>query len=541
MGRGFAQEGLTKESAELLIWMARNRLNLVGHGAHTHKLMKKLGIISREGGHFFDKIIDPDRIMPSGKTLWEEHPEWYGVPNEWEFIKENAFYTQPCSSQPEGLDFLAEGLVDLLMTRWKHGDEVDIWGFDVWGSVCHCPGCEKLGNGTDQNLALASRFRDYLNKARKEGRLDRDVKMALCAYEGTTTLEAPLNPIPQNLIDAGDFILYAPIVRCYEHSFGDASCSYNAMYDNVLKGWNDIENRIGIMVLEYYNVSKLEDLPILFTKVLQDDFKQYFKRGVRGFTYMHLPLTNWGVRAITQLLYAELPWNPDMDVDAYVAEYLQNRYGDYHEEMAIVYDEIERAWSKCTSWRAWKRENLLRQMIGWDGKLPQEPLHVDDHFGTPEGMEKMGEESERLLNDAYARLDRILQDAKNNYVPDGSGAVAVNPIQQMKMQRNNMLLYALGEDKRMLIYGVDTMALMLRMGKYYNALYARDFALADALWQEIDALEQKMESYYVPLVYQPHYAEVYSYSALRRTQLTAPLQRCRAFRNSQEYKDLTKK
>jgi hypothetical protein len=64
----------------------------------------------------------------------------------------------------------------------------------------------------------------------------------------------------------------------------------------------------------------------------------------------------------------------------------------------------------------------------------------------------------------------------------------------------------------MLIYGVDTMALMLRMGKYYNALYARNFALADALWQEINALEQKMESYYVPLVFQSHRAEVYSYT-----------------------------
>lgn len=32
------------------------------------------------GGHIFETIVAPDRVMPSGKTLWEECPQWYGLP-----------------------------------------------------------------------------------------------------------------------------------------------------------------------------------------------------------------------------------------------------------------------------------------------------------------------------------------------------------------------------------------------------------------------------------------------------------------------------
>jgi len=32
------------------------------------------------GGHIFETIVAPDRVMPPGKTLWEEHPQWYGLP-----------------------------------------------------------------------------------------------------------------------------------------------------------------------------------------------------------------------------------------------------------------------------------------------------------------------------------------------------------------------------------------------------------------------------------------------------------------------------
>lgn len=70
LGRGFSIEGALKESADLLIWMARNRMNAYGDRPNTRALMRKLGIVMRDGGHIFEAILAPDRPTPSGRTLW---------------------------------------------------------------------------------------------------------------------------------------------------------------------------------------------------------------------------------------------------------------------------------------------------------------------------------------------------------------------------------------------------------------------------------------------------------------------------------------
>ena len=64
LGRGFSIEGALKESADLLIWMARNRMNAYGDRPNTRALMRKLGIVMRDGGHIFEAILAPDSSDP---------------------------------------------------------------------------------------------------------------------------------------------------------------------------------------------------------------------------------------------------------------------------------------------------------------------------------------------------------------------------------------------------------------------------------------------------------------------------------------------
>ena len=529
LGRGFTIEGRMKESSGLLLWMARNRLNMGGQRQNTMPLMCKLGIAKRNGGHIFETLLDPDRPEPSGKTLWDAHPEWYGTPASGEKRKKTALQMQFCVSDPALMAFLSEELLARIMGEWHGADEIDVWGLDTWGSVCSCPSCRALGNGTDQNLYMASQFRTFLNRARAEGRLDRAVKLVLCSYEGTSTLFPPEKPVPQNLIDAGDYILYAPIVRCYAHTLADESCSYNRFYQHALSGWARVKPCIGLVALEYYNVGKFEDLPLLFTKTMQRDFQNYVRCGVRGFSYMHIPLVNWGMRALTQLLFAELSWDPNADVERLVGDYLQNRYAQYAAEMAEVYRKTEDAWRFITSWRDWKDKSFLYRMLNWDGRQPDKPLQVDDHFETPAKFEQMGLRSERLLCEALEQLNGVLRMEKNNtaHISAKTGA-AVNPIEQRKSQRHSQLRYFLSEDKRLLIYGRDTLRLMLRMGQYYNALYDRRLSDAAAFWAQIEALEERLESYYLPLGFDER--DIVSSDALLRTQLRDTIARCRKYR-----------
>ena len=409
MGRGFSLDGQLNESEELALWMAHNRLNVYASRPNTHAIMHKLGFVLREGGHIFETILDPDRAMGSGKTIWEAHPEWYGTSETLEKTKENALKTQFCVSDPALLDYLSEELLSHIMDEWRDADEISVWGFDTWGGVCRCEKCRKLGNGTDQTLRMASHFREYLNRARKEKRLDRDVKMVLCAYEGTGTLLPPEKPVPQNLIDAGDYWLYATIVRCYAHPFGDPNCSYNREYAEILRQWGRLEKTLPMVVLEYYNVSKFEDLPLLFSRSMEADFPFYVKNGISGFNYMHIPMVNWGVRALTQVLFAELSWDPERPVEPLIEEYFEKRYGPYREEMKEIYRELEKAAEHITSWRAWKDKSLLSRLMEWDGGIPRKPLEVDDHFGTPENFETMGEASLALVQDALKRMETVVR------------------------------------------------------------------------------------------------------------------------------------
>ncbi len=532
VGRGFSIDGRLNENEELFVWMARNRLNLFHNFPNTCQLMQKLGFILSAGGHIFEKLLHPDRVLPSGKTLWEEHEDWFGLPANGVRSKANAQRTQFCVSQPACLDFLCEELLGRIMDEWHAAEEIGVWGFDTWGGICTCESCKRLGNATDHTLHMASSFRDYLNKARKEGRLDRDVRLALCVYEGQASLYAPENPIPKNLIEAGDRCLFAPIVRCYDHEFGDPSCSYNREYDEALRGWGRVEPKIQMSILEYYNVSKFEDLPLLFTRTMKKDFLHLEKRGITGYRYMHIPMINWGVRALTQVLFAELSWDAAADADRIIEEYFHCRYGQYAEEMKKIYGLIEEASSLISSWRNWKYRSLLYTLMVWDGATPQKPLRVDDHFKTPEQLEEIGARTEALWAEASERLEDVIVTEKNN--PETTCADfsnAVNPVQLRKMQNGAKELKCLLEDKRGLTYGVDMHRILFRVAQYYNALYNGDGARADRLWGEVEQLEAKLDGYYMPITFDCNYMGLISKSALERSQLGGTIAKCRRARS----------
>lgn len=530
LGRGFEFEGYLKQSEELLVWMARNRLNLAGYRPAVAPLMNKLGISGKEGGHIFEAILDPDRVMSSGKSLWEEHEEWFGTPEGQRKDKKNALRTQFCVTREDLTEFLCEELLYFIMKEWKGADRIDVWGFDTWGSVCSCENCRRLGNGTDQAFHFLSGVREYLDAARADGRLDHDVKLVMSVYEGTSTLLPPEKPVPQNLIAAGDYVVFCPIVRCYAHGVSDEKCSYNREYRDAFLGWE--KGNVPLMVLEYYNVSKFEDLPLLFTERMKEDIPYYIRHGAKGFTYMHLPMVNWAMRTLTQVLYAELIWDPDADAEHIVEEYFSHRYGRYAEDMREVYRLIEEAWSLCTSWRAWKNRSLLTVLQSWDGKVPAEPLLVDDHFKTAEGFETAGEASEAMLTRGMEILNAVRKREREAAdIPEWDDAMEagflVNPIELQKYQGNPGIARNLGEDKRLLIYGLDTLRLMRRLGSYYQALYQGEEVRAGQLWKEIELLEDKLESYYMPLTYER--IELSSKDALTRTQLRDVIRRCRRF------------
>ncbi len=531
LGRGFDFEGMLKEDEDLWLWMARNKLNLAAYRANTYPLLKKLGMQMKVGGHIFEKCLSPDRVLSSGRTLWEEHPEWYGTPAEGKKTKERALSVQFCVSAEGIADFLAEDLIKRLERDWRYADRVDVWNFDSWGGSCCCGKCESLGNATDKNLYFLSQLREKIDAAVHSGRLSHNVRIALCAYEGTLTLSAPLRAVPDNLLKAGDYAVFYPILRCYAHDI-DGDCPDNRVYEKYLGDW--LKTPLPIMVGEYYNVTKFEDLPILFTDRISHDLPQYIRTGVQGFTYMHLPMLNWGVRTLTHYLYARMSWggeaNPEKIIETYFAEY----YGAYRKQMRLVCKNLEKAWRCCAQWRSWSKESIVTQLNFWDGKTPEQPLRANAHFKDMQTVLKEGDMAIGLMEEALSVIGECLQEEKEviAQVVPSIPYQAVNPIEQEKNKSHSEMESRLCEAMRQLQYGIDVMRLMTETVRYYDASFRCDGAEQEKIWERLQKAELAAEMRYMPLTFGHPKVNVRCKDEMERSQLKPVLRRIRKQRQS---------
>jgi hypothetical protein len=527
-GRGFDFEGPLKESPDLWLWMARNRLNVAIPRAGTGPLLKKLGMTFKAGGHIFERMLAPDRVLPDGRTLWDAHPDWYGLPPDGKRDQARALRTQFCVSKAELVRFLAEEFLAQLMGEWREADRVDVWGFDTWGNTCACADCAALGNSSDQTLHFLSGIRHHLDEARRQGRLDHDVQLIVCAYEGTATLVGPARPFPENLVAAGDMVVFYPINRCYRHALADPACAENVRYRDALTSWFRHAPHLPVIIGEYYNVSKFEDLPLLFTETMSRDIPFYQEVGARGMTYMHLPMVNWAMRTATQVLYAELAWHGPVDRRQFLDTYLRAWYGPYAEAMVPVYERIEEAWRDVADWRAWSARSVLSELRLWDGKVPAIPLGTKTHFATAAGVIAAGERSLRLLTEANDLLAEVRR--RERGTPTGPFAVAdgVNPQELQRLAQGTAHLeMRLAEDRRLLLYGIDTMAVMTHLARCHEGLRTGTMAMANAAWADVECVADRLDSYYLPIGYSHPAPGIQSRDALTRTQVRELIRRIR--------------
>lgn len=404
-GRGFDFEGILKESADLCLWMARNKLNIASYRVHTDSLMKKLGMTYKVGGHIFEKMLNPDTITENGDAFWEAHNDWYGTPENGEKEKYLALSTQFCVSNDELICYLAENVIRLLNTEWKNASRVDIWGFDTWGKTCSCERCKKLGNGTDKTLHFMSKLRQKIN----DSGFDRKIELVMCAYEGTSTVQPPQNAIPPNLKENGDLIVFYPITRCYAHDFSDRDCDRNKMFCEAL----------------------------------------------------------------------------------------------------------EAGWQYCQNIRAWGSKSILSQLL--TEQSDREPLRLDNHFQSEEALIADCENNVKKLEKALEISKEVYKRVKEDTAVQSTNLRLVNPEQARKLLLSSGEFVRISEDIRFITYGLDTMRLTKSIIEYHNKMLKNEDT--QVLWNEIEELYDKLNSYYIPITFSNSVPETECRDALTRTQL----------------------
>jgi hypothetical protein len=392
---------------------------------------------------------------------------------------------------------VARSVVDHLATDWRWTDYQNVWLFDTWAGWCQCPRCRALGNDADRYLHLMARIRREATSALASGQMKRDIGMALAAYEGTPSLGGPSREIPDLLANGKDFSLYAPINRCYAHTLEDRECSeLNEKYARTTKEWGGVSKRFPLAVVEYYNVSKFEDLPLLFTRTMGADFAFYRRVGVSGMSYMHIPMSLWGPRTLTQVLFARLAWDANAPVEKIKEEYLRLYYGAAAADARVFYDKLEAAYANITAWRSWYQPSVNGVLRTWDGQTPTKPLFRLKHLSAEDGLAVGPKESLRLLDDAKAALERA-----------------------MRTETPLDVRLRLEEDARAFRYGDDSFRFYWALARVYEADRLAQTAERDAAWRDLQASANSLVTYYVPFDFDAAGPHINAKDGLARTQM----------------------
>ena len=520
-GRGLDIFAPLKDSENFLLWMARNRLNIAGDHDLTAALGDKLGMTFRIGGHMFEPFLAPDKPLADGRTIWESHPEWYGLPENGVREKSQALRNQFCVSCPDLTDYLADILIGKLRGEWHHVDRVDIWGFDCgFGTTCQCEKCKSLGNDTDQAIHFLSELRRRLNKTEVK-----NVALVACSYEGTKTMDAPSRPIPENLFERDCVITY-PIHRCYAHDFDDPSCPTNSVYMKQIMPWLNQEKHLPMVMGEYYNVSKYEDLPLTFSKRIKNDLPLYKKMGFSSITYMHPPLYNWGVRALNHMLYAELSWDITADADKLEEEYYKNLYEDYYEDIKRAYALTESASEHIGSYRNWWF-SVLEGFALWEGGVPDRKIDLTGHFANYDELLKRLDKDLSSRKECLQIVENVLKRAKREAVTCTIARRAANPEEARKFDVGNKIISRLLELRRSFIYGADELTLFSLLVKEYIDAERDEYDVER--WAQIEDAYDKLAGYFYPQRYSSRQVESACDDALTRSQLRGAVNRRRVY------------
>ncbi|NOY59028.1 MAG: DUF4838 domain-containing protein [Calditrichaeota bacterium] len=157
---------------------------------------------------------------------------------------------------------------------------------------------------------------------------------------------------------------------------------------------------------EYYNVSRIKSLPVLYMKIMSHDIPLYYDYGVRHCHYMHVYTRLWGMKRINNYLFAKLLWNPHVDTKQILAEYFDLFYESAAQQMAHLYERQEYAMSSV---KQWKHTKPLTDRIYKDltPLFNLQHLHLKEYH-PPENDGVDLEESVVALQECRQIMDKLL-------------------------------------------------------------------------------------------------------------------------------------
>jgi hypothetical protein len=259
-------------------------------------------------------------------------------------------------------------------------------------------------------MRLVYQVNKEVQKARKDGRLKRNVHLSTLAY--SDTLAPPTRPLPEDFDYENCSVTFYPIQRCYVHAMNDPNCTeINQGYANAYLGWAPHKGGFyqgALFVGEYYNVSNYKSMPILYTRIMAADIPWYYKTGARNLQYMHTLAKGWGTWTLNQYMLARMLWNPALDVNAMLNDYFQKFYPTAAERTKAFYGHLEDALRNITPLKT----NMTIHLNRGDDPFAMKHFHYEPyHPQTDDGPDLL--EIIESLRLARSDIDAALLECKD--------------------------------------------------------------------------------------------------------------------------------
>lgn len=274
-----------------------------------------------------------DALVPVAE-YFDTHPEYFSEVNGVR-IKER---TQLCLTNPDVLCISIDRVREWILTHPKISI-VSISQND-WANPCQCENCKAIDDLEESNAGSLINFVNQIAKAL--GNEFPDVAFDTLAYQYTRKAPKSIRPLC-NVI-----VRLCSIECCFSHPLSE--CNHIASFgsrDWVRKGfaadlveWAKVCDRLHIWDYTTNFAHYLNPFPDFY--VLQPNIKFFIDNHVTGVFEEGNNSTGEGgeLNALRQYVLARLLWNPDINVDIAIGEFLTGVYGMAARHMRQYFDLI---------------------------------------------------------------------------------------------------------------------------------------------------------------------------------------------------------
>jgi hypothetical protein len=344
-------------------WSLKQRMN-----CHISVEGEDVGVNWLWHFHTFCLLIPPEEYF-------DQHPDWFPLVNgkRQKSTREHSHSTQLCTSNPEVVRKLAEGMIAELDR--DPSIEIITLSPNDGGGFCECENCVALDEPGRDWFARYSRRLAVLNAevARIVGEKHPDVLIKIGAYAmyARPPLDEGWRP-PENTL-----VQLCHIYFCHNHPVATGECREGETYqasDNfqpnqefrrILEQWTGLTDNL--YIYEYYSLGGFQRarLPWPLVHTMRHDIPFYRDTGVKGF-YTQLSADSWHRLGLNYYVAAKLAWNADLDVDALLDDYFEKFYGPAADAIQAYFTALERAYTDyngCISYGLKRAEAIAHDIF----------------------------------------------------------------------------------------------------------------------------------------------------------------------------------